>query len=86
MVLAVKHPPANEGDRRDLDSIPRSGRSPEGGMATHSGVLAGESRGQRSLEGYGLQSCTEPDTTERLSTHTCIFLPGTPGAGLMRRM
>ena len=44
VVLMVKNSPANEGDIRDPDSIPRSGRSPEGGMATHSGVLAGEYR------------------------------------------
>ena len=30
MVLVVKNPPANEGDVRDVGSIPGSGRSPEG--------------------------------------------------------
>jgi len=29
-VLAVKNPPANAGDIRDVDSIPGSGRSPGG--------------------------------------------------------
>ena len=27
----VKHPPANVGDARDVDSVPGSGRSPGGG-------------------------------------------------------
>ena len=31
MLLVVKNPPANEGDIRDADSIPGSGRSPGGG-------------------------------------------------------
>ena len=31
MVLAVKNPPANAGDIRDMDLIPGSGRSPGGG-------------------------------------------------------
>ena len=33
----------------------------EEGMATHSSILAGKSRGKRSLKGYSL------DTTERLT-------------------
>ena len=31
MVLVIKNPPANEGDARDLASIPGLGRSPEVG-------------------------------------------------------
>ena len=31
MVLVVKNPPANAGDRRDMDWIPGSGRCPGGG-------------------------------------------------------
>ena len=38
--------------------------------------LPGESHGQRSLEGYSLWGCTESDTTERLSTHTHKYIPG----------
>ena len=38
--LVVKNPPAKAGDRRDVGSIPGSGRSPGGGHATHSSVLA----------------------------------------------
>ena len=36
----VKNPPANAGDIRDVSSIPRWGRSPGEGMATHSSILA----------------------------------------------
>ena len=36
----VKKLPANAGDIRDMGSIPGSGRSPGGGMATHSSILA----------------------------------------------
>ena len=36
---AVKNPPANAGDGRDVGSIPGSGRSPEKEMATHSTIL-----------------------------------------------
>ena len=39
-VLMVKNPPANAGDIKDMHSIPGSGRSPEEGMATHSGILS----------------------------------------------
>ena len=35
--------------------------------------LPGESHGQRSLVGYSPWSLKEPDTTERLSTHTLLF-------------
>ena len=31
MVLVVRNPPANEGDIRDVGSIPELGRSPGGG-------------------------------------------------------
>ena len=36
---AIKNPLANAGD---VGSIPRSGRSPGGGMATHSSILEGK--------------------------------------------
>ena len=36
----VKSLPASAGDVRDVGSIPGSGRSPEEGVATHSGSLA----------------------------------------------
>ena len=34
------------------------------GMATHSSILAGESHGQRSLEGYSPKDCKESDMTK----------------------
>ena len=40
VALVVRNPPANEGDIRDMGSIPGSGRSPEGGHSTHSSILA----------------------------------------------
>ena len=40
VVLVVKKRPANAGGLRDEGSIPGSGRSPGGGMATHSNILA----------------------------------------------
>ena len=36
----VKNPPPNARDIRDAGSIPGLGRSPGGGMATHSSILA----------------------------------------------
>ena len=40
VVLVIKNLPANSGDKRDTSSVPGWGRSPEEGMATHSGMLA----------------------------------------------
>ena len=40
VALVVKNPPAKAGDMRDTGLIPGSGRSPGGGMATHSIILA----------------------------------------------
>ena len=51
----------------DPGSVPGSGRSPRGGMATHSVLLPGEFYGQRSLVGYSSWGCKESDMTERLS-------------------
>ena len=39
MVLVVKNPPASAGDIRDTGSIPRSGRFPGEGNATHSTIF-----------------------------------------------
>ena len=39
---AVKNVPANGGDKRDVGSIPRLGRSPGGGHGTHYSILAWE--------------------------------------------
>ena len=48
----VKNPPANAGDIRDASLIPRSERSPGGGMATYSSILSRESHGRRRPVGY----------------------------------
>ena len=40
VALVVKNRPANAGDIRDAGLIPGLGRSPGGGMATHSSILA----------------------------------------------
>ena len=65
----VKNPPANAGDIRDMCSIPGSGRSPEGGTATHSNIPAWKIA--RTKEPGRLQSRgpKESDTTERLHFH-----------------
>ena len=62
----LKNPPASAGDIRDMGSIPGWGRSPGGGHATHSSILAGESHGQRSLVGYSSWGLEELDTTETI--------------------
>jgi len=40
VALLVKNPPAIAGDVGEAGLIPRSGRSPGGGHATHSSILA----------------------------------------------
>ena len=42
-------------------------------MATHSGILAGESHGQRSLASYSPWGCKESDMSERLTHTTMTF-------------
>ena len=46
----LKNLPANSGDTSGLGSTPEDPLEKE--IATHSGILARESRGQRSLVGY----------------------------------
>ena len=65
MVLVVKNPPANAGDLRDINSIPGSGRSPEGGHGNPLQYSCLENpHGQRTLEGYSPWDCKESDMTE----------------------
>ena len=40
VVVVVKNPPANAEDVRNVGSVPELGRSPGGGHATHSSILA----------------------------------------------
>ena len=70
VVLVVKNPPANAGDRRDTGSTPGLGRSPEvAKMATQSNILAWKIPWIEEPGGL-LSMGSESDTTERLSTHT----------------
>ena len=67
----VRNVLANAGDVRDPGSIPGWGRSPGGGNQQPSPVfLTGESRGQKSLEGYSPRGCKKSDTNE----HACICI------------
>ena len=69
----VKNLPANAGDIRDAGgSSPGSGRSPAGGKATHSNILAWEIHGQRILVGYSPLSCRESGTPS-VHTHTRLL-------------
>ena len=75
MALVVKNSPANAGDVRDIASIPKSGRSPEG---RHSNPLQCSCLGNHMDRGawqaavHGVTK--ESDTTEPLSTYI-YFLP-----------
>ena len=73
-MLAVKNLPANTGDIRDTASIPGSERFPWRRERLPTPVfLLGESNRKRSLVGYNLWGCKEPDMTEVTTyTHTCI--------------
>ena len=65
--VVVKNPSANAGDIRDMGSIPGSGRSPGGGHGNPLQYFCLENpHGQRSLEGYSPQGCTESDMTSNL--------------------
>ena len=76
----VKNPPANAGDAGEADFIPELGRSPGGGNATHSSILARKFHGQRSLTDYSPWDLKKLDMTEcvvracaRMRTHTHIL-------------
>ena len=65
MGLEVKNLPANAGDKRDVGSIPGSGRSPGGEQEYQSGLQCLENpHGQRSLAGYNPLGRKESDRTE----------------------
>ena len=81
MALVVKNSPANAGDVRDTGSIPGSGRSPGGGMATQ--------YFKRNLlnlyrEGKNIASLFPPGAQEREKCLTlagyflCLETPGLP--------
>ena len=65
MALAVKNPPANVRDIKDVGSIPGVGRSPGGGHGNSLQYSCLENtHGQRSLVDYSPWGCKESDTTE----------------------
>ena len=64
----LKKSPANAGDTQ-TDLLGQED-PPEEGMATHSSILAWKFHGERSLTGWSPGGHKEPDTTERLITHT----------------
>ena len=58
----------------DLGLNPGLERSPGGGHGNSFQHSCLENpHGQRSLVGYSLWDCKEPDMTERLSTHICMY-------------
>ena len=59
VALVLKNLPANAGDRRDLDSIPESGRSPGGGHGNPLQYSCLENPMDR-----GAWACKESDLTE----------------------
>ena len=66
----VKNPPAITRDTGDVGSFPRSGRSLEEEMATHSSILDWEIPMDRGAWWATVSGVTKSQT--RLSTHTCI--------------
>ena len=73
MALAVKNMPANAGDIRDVDSIPGSGRSPEGGHGSplqYSYLEKPMDRGAWQATVHRVAQCQT--RLKRLSMHACI--------------
>ena len=60
----VKNLPASAGSIRDTGSIPGLGRSPGGGMATHSSILSWRIPWTEEPADYSPWGCKESDTTE----------------------
>ena len=59
VALVVKNPPANARDVRDMGSVPGLGRSPRGGRATCSSILA-----------WRIPWTEEPRRLQSLGSHT----------------
>ena len=77
----VKYLPVNAGD---TNSIPEWKDPLQEEMATHSSILAGKSRGQRSLVGYSPWGDKELDTTEHASLSHPILLSSLVTTGSFR--
>ena len=68
----LKESACNAEDKRDVGSIPGSGRSPGGGHGNPFQYSCLENlHGQRSLAGYSQYDHKELDTTEQLSIVSC---------------
>ena len=72
VALVVKNPPANEGDVRDVGSIPGSGRSPGGGHGNPLQYSCLKNPMDRGAWQASLQSCRELDRTA-LTEHACVL-------------
>ena len=71
MVLVIHNMSADAGDIRHVSSIPRSGRSSEGGHGNPLQYSCLENtHGQRGLVGYSLWGCKELNTNEWPRTHS----------------
>ena len=74
VALVVRKLPANVGDRRDVGSIPRSGRTPGWGHSTPLQYSCLENpHGQRSLAGHSPVGCTKWNPT-KATYHTARTL------------
>ena len=69
----VKESACNSGAAGHTGLISGLERFPGVGNGSHSGILAWRIPGQRSLVGYSPQGPKKLDTTELLSTHTCMY-------------
>ena len=72
----VKNPPDHSGDTGDVGLIPELGRSPGGGMATHSGILA--RRIPWTEEPGGLQAMGSQSQTWLSMTFLGLYMPPSP--------
>ena len=64
MALAIKNPPANAGDVRDVGWIPGQEDPLEEGMATHSSIVTWRISWTEEPGGYSPQGCTEFNRTK----------------------
>ena len=69
MALVVKNPPAKAGDIEDVGSVSGLRRSPGGGHATHSSVLAWRIPWTEKPEGHSLLGHIGLDTIRRQHAH-----------------
>ena len=74
----VKSLPANAGDAETRVRSLGWEDPLEEEMATHSGILAWKSHGQRSLAGYSPWGCKESDSTEHARSQCVYVNPSLP--------